>query len=173
MVLWSDHGYQLGEKQAFHKFTPWERSMHVPLMVAGPDITAGIVDEPVSLVDMAPTVMRIAEQEIPDQFSGQDLSPLIYDTKGETRGYANGVWINTQGTTKDYRMVLTSRTKEHRYIFYWDGSEELYDHRVDPYEHTNLLLDVGEDISPDLQAIREAFLDRLPMDIEEPTRLRN
>ena len=70
-------------------------------------------------------------------------------------------------------MVLSSRNATHRYIFYWDGSEELYDHTTDPYEHNNLLKDVGEDAPPDLQAIRESLMDHLPYDIAEPTRTAN
>lgn len=170
LILWSDHGYQLGEKLAFHKFTPWERSLRVPVMVAGPDIAAGTIDEPISLVDLAPTLMTLAGEPIPDQFTGQDLAPLLHDTPAETRGYATSIWLNTDKETLDYRMVLSSRTRDHRYIFYWDGGEELYDHRVDPYEHNNLLKDIGEDAPEDLQAIREAFMDRLPFDVEEPTR---
>ena len=170
VVLWSDHGYQLGEKLAFHKFTPWERSLRVPVMVAGPDIDAGTIEEPISLIDLAPTLMSLTGQPIPDQFSGQDLTPLLHDKPMETRGFATSVWLNTDKETKDYRMVLSSRSADHRYIFYWDGSEELYDHRVDPYEHNNLLKDVGEDVPPDLQAIRESFMDRLPFDVADPTR---
>jgi arylsulfatase A-like enzyme len=169
VILWSDHGYQLGEKLAFHKFTPWERSLRVPVMIAGPDIETGTIDEPISLVDLAPTIMQLAGKIIPNQFSGQNLTPLLYDEPCELRGYATSIWLNTDKQTKDYRMVLSSRTADHRYIFYWDGSEELYDHRVDPYEHNNLLKDVGEDAPPDLQAIREAFMDRLPFDVAEPT----
>jgi arylsulfatase A-like enzyme len=99
-MLWSDHGYQLGEKLAFHKFTPWERSLRVPVMVAGPDIKPSIIDEPISLIDLAPTLMTLAGQPIPDQFSGQDLAPLLNDEPCETRGYATAVWLNTDKETK-------------------------------------------------------------------------
>jgi len=61
IVLWSDHGWQLGEKLAFRKFTLWERALRVPLFVAGPGIKSGRVKEPVSLVDVAPTILSMME----------------------------------------------------------------------------------------------------------------
>jgi len=53
LVLWSDHGWQLGEKLMFRKFSLWERALRVPLMIAGPTITPTTIDIPVSLVDLA------------------------------------------------------------------------------------------------------------------------
>lgn len=170
VVLWSDHGYQLGEKLAFHKFTAWERSLRVPVMVAAPDIEPGEIDHPISLVDLPSTLMALAGEPIPGPFSGQDLTPLLYDEPAELQDHANAIWLHTDKETRDYHVVLTSRTHTHRYLFFWDGSEELYDHRDDPYEHNNLLKD-GVDTAPqDVQDIRLAFLDRLPEDIARPTR---
>lgn len=165
LILWSDHGYQLGEKLAFHKFTLWERALRVPLMIAGPDIEPAHSDEPVSLIDIAPTVLALTGQPKAEQFSGQDLTPILLGKPEPMRGFAGSVWTQD---AKDglAQTALTTRTRSHRYIFYWDGSEELYDHRVDPFEHNNLLLDGGND--PEIQRLREMFLAMLPEDMAEP-----
>ncbi|WP_069299795.1 sulfatase [Neptunicoccus sediminis] len=165
LLLWSDHGYQLGEKLAFHKFTLWERSLRVPLMIAGPQIAAGRYDEPVSLIDIAPTLMAVAGQPPVPQFSGQNLLPLL---KGETaamRGYAGSVWTQ-QSKEGLAQTALSLRSATHRYIFYWDGSEELYDHQRDPFEHDNLL--AGGTGNARALALREEFMALLPEDMAEP-----
>ena len=157
MVLWSDHGYQLGEKLTFHKFTLWERALRVPLMFAGPGVSAGHSDEPVSLIDIAPTLMARAGIEKPEQFSGQDLSPVLEGKSEPLRGYASSAWgLGFEGNSP--RIALTSRTRTHRYIFYWDGTEELYDHRTDPFEHHNLIYDRG--------TVRHAEIDRLRAELQ-------
>lgn len=165
LILWSDHGYQLGEKLAFHKFTLWERALRVPLMIAGPGIMPARTDEPVSLIDIAPTMMALAGQAKVDQFSGQDLTPLLHGETKLMRGYAGSVWTQ-DSPDGSAQTALSTRTRTHRYIFYWDGSEELYDHRTDPFEHNNLLLNGSKD--PDIQRLRELFLAMLPEDMAEP-----
>ena len=54
IVLWSDYGWQFGEKLAFRKFTLWERALRVPLMIAGPGVVKGESREPISLLDLYP-----------------------------------------------------------------------------------------------------------------------
>ena len=77
IVLWSDHGWQFGEKLAFRKFTLWERALRVPLIFAGGGLPPRTVRAPVSLVDVAPTVMSLLGQPVPKAFSGQDLAPTV------------------------------------------------------------------------------------------------
>lgn len=163
VVLWSDHGWQFGEKLAFRKFSLWERALRVPLMFAGPDITAGRSSEPVSLIDIAPTLFSRAGLPRPVQFSGQDLSPILQDTPQPMRGTAVASW-GRKFTTDSPQMAFSVRSRTHRYIFYWDGGEELYDHRYDPYEHVNLMLDP----TPETAAIVEKLQSALEFDLAEP-----
>ena len=154
MVLWSDHGYQLGEKLAFHKFTLWERALRVPLMFAGPGITPGVSDEPVSLIDIAPTLTARAGLAQPEQYSGQDLSPVLESRPAELRGHSISAWGRGFDTGAP-QIALSVRTRTHRYIFYWDGTEELYDHRTDPYEHNNLIHDPGDVSAAEISSLRQ------------------
>ncbi len=171
VVLWSDHGWQLGEKLAFRKFTLWERSLRVPLMIAGAGTAPNRTAEPTSLTDIAPTLFAQLDLPIPDDFEGQDLSPLLTDSTAELRGNAVAVWgkgFRTDGP----QLAMSARSRTHRYILYWDGTEELYDHSSDPFEHNNLLSDPLADLPDTLETIREDLQMMLPMDFADPIKKR-
>ena len=130
VVLWSDHGWSLGEKFHWKKFALWEECTRVPLVFMGPGITPGSCDKVVSLLDIYPTLASICGAPVPHMIDGIDLSPLLADP-----------------ATPWHRPVLTTqggsnhaiRTQRWRYIRYSDGGEELYDHTKDPGEHRNLV----------------------------------
>src|SRR3546814_12608320 len=65
IVLWSDHGYHLGEKQHWEKFALWEKTTHVPFIIVAPGITrpGSICSQPVSLVDIYPTLLELSSEE--------------------------------------------------------------------------------------------------------------
>jgi len=137
IVLWSDHGWHLGEKQHWGKWTGWERSTRVPLIIVqardGNDARAGTrCAQPVGLVDLYPTLSELCALETPEDLDGRSLVPLLLDPNAETG--------RAVVTTFDKGNV-TLRTNRWRYIHYSDGSEELYDHAADPNEWRNL----GED----------------------------
>ena len=57
IVLWSDHGYRMGEKGAFAKHALWEEATNAPLMFAGPNLPEGkVIDEPVEMLSIYPIV---------------------------------------------------------------------------------------------------------------------
>lgn len=129
VVLWSDHGWSLGEKFHWKKHALWEECTRVPLVVAGPDIEPGPCDRVVSLNNIYPTLARIMGAELHDRVAGHDLGPLLQ--------HPSMRWdhpcITSQGPGNH-----ALRTDRWRYIRYEDGTEELYDHDVDPGEHVNL-----------------------------------
>lgn len=95
VILWSDHGFHLGEKFHWRKFTFWEQSVKVPFYIKSPSIAAGDVDDEVSLLDMAPTLLDLAGLPAEPQFEGVSLlsgrSPVeIYYDKGRAT-VANGL----------------------------------------------------------------------------------
>jgi len=150
IVLWSDHGWQLGEKLAFRKFTLWERALRVPLIFAGGDIPQHKVTAPVSLVDVAPTILGLMGVEPSAEFSGQDVTPSLMGTGRPARPYAPSIW--GVGFKKDVpRLAYSVRTEKYRYIRYWNGGSELYDHEVDPFEHVNLM----KSTDPAVQTVAE------------------
>lgn len=130
VVLWSDHGWHLGEKEHWRKFTLWERSTRVVLIVAGPGIASGRrCDAPVSLLDVYPTLCDLAGLPVRDELEGDSLAPLLETPDAE--------W-NRPAVTTFRRGEHAVRDRRFRYIRYADGSEELYDHSKDPQEWHNL-----------------------------------
>jgi arylsulfatase A-like enzyme len=130
IVLWSDHGYHMGEKNTFQKQSLWERSSHVPLVIAGPNVQGGRrCDRIVSLLDMYPTLLEMCGLPGNPQNEGRSLVPLL-DNPDQEWPYPAIV-----GWKKNSFAVQNER---YRYIRYGDGSEELYDHQNDPNEWTNL-----------------------------------
>jgi arylsulfatase A-like enzyme len=134
VVLWSDHGWQFGEKNHWSKFTLWERATRVTLVLAGPGIVEGReTDAPVNLLDLYSTIAQLAGLEVPvGQLEGRDLGPLLRDP--------DATWDHTSLTTYGSKNH-SIRSRRWRYIRYEDGSEELYDHDADPNEWTNLATD--------------------------------
>ncbi|KPM30779.1 Sulfatase [Croceitalea dokdonensis DOKDO 023] len=133
IVLWSDHGYRLGEKGTFAKHALWNTATKVPLVFAGPKLPNGrIVEEPVELLSIYPTLLEICGLPTNDSNEGSSLVPLIQGKKLEHASVA----ITTFGMNNH-----TVKTKRYRYIRYEDGGEELYDHKTDPNEFHNLAAD--------------------------------
>ena len=71
-VVTSDHGYMLGERRDIGKFELREVALQVPLFIAGPGITPRLVPDPVSLVDLYPTLCGLAGLAAPPHCEGQD-----------------------------------------------------------------------------------------------------
>jgi choline-sulfatase len=133
VVLWSDHGWHLGEKGITGKNTLWERSTRVPLIVAGPGVAEGArCGRPVELLDLYPTLSELCGLPPRGGLEGHSLVPQLKDAQAPRPWPA--VTTHNQGNH-------AVRSERWRYIRYADGSEELYDHRDDPDEWTNLAKD--------------------------------
>ena len=136
IVLWSDHGWHLGEKEHWGKWTAWERSTRVPLILVPPNTQSARYskagarcDQPVSLIDLYPTLMDVCGVEAPNGLHGQSLADLLRDPAQETERVV--VTMFDEGNS-------SVRSKRWRYIRYKDGNEELYDMIDDPHEWVNL-----------------------------------
>ncbi len=130
IVLWSDHGFHLGEKMHWAKRTLWEESTRVPMMIVGPELPAGHqTTKPVGLIDIYPTLIDLCSLPPKTGLDGISLKPLLTATEAEWDRPA----ITTFGPNNH-----SLRSERWRYIRYDDGSEELYDHDKDPRERTNL-----------------------------------
>lgn len=130
IVLWSDHGYHLGEKGISGKNSLWERSTRVPLIFAGPGVTrAARCTRPAELLDIYPTLLELAGLPARDNLEGHSLVPQLKDASAPRPWPA--ITTHNQGNH-------AIRDEAWRYIRYADGSEELYDLASDPNEWTNL-----------------------------------
>ena len=151
VVVTSDHGWNMGEKDWLFKMSLWEESCRVPLIVRAPGISrAGKkAGHPVSLVDLYPTLVDLCGLEGNTRkndkgapLDGHSMRPFLEDPE-------NGAW---DGPDAVLSMVYSGgehakisemqhysvRTRDFRYVRYNNGYEELYDHRKDPYEWDNL-----------------------------------
>jgi len=129
IVLWSDHGWALGEKQRWAKRALWERETHVPMIVAGPGIEeARRCEQPAGLIDLYPTLCDLCGLEQPQQLEGQSLMPQLEDVRTGRRPVVITFFENNHAV----------RSRRWRYIRYSNGAEELYDHESDPHEWHNL-----------------------------------
>ncbi len=133
VVLWSDHGWHLGEKGITGKNSLWERSTRVPLVFAGPGVAkGGRCAKPAELLDLYPTLAELCGLSARDGLEGHSLVPQLRDAK------AARPWPAVTTHNQNNHAV---RSERWRYVRYADGSEELYDHRGDPNEWTNLARD--------------------------------
>ena len=151
IILWSDHGYHLGDKNACVKFTLWEKANHVPLIVVAPGITrpGTMINRPVSLLDIYPTLIDLAGLPAKESLDGVSLVPLLKNPQAAWNRPA----LMTQGAGNH-----AVRSDRWRYIRYKDGTEELYDHENDPWEWKNLAGD------PELSAVIAEHKKWLPED---------
>jgi arylsulfatase A-like enzyme len=131
VVVWSDHGYHMGEKLHLQKFTLWERGTRVPLLIRVP----GTFDDgqrfepPVSLLDLGPTINELCGVEPHAPYDGASLLPFI----GEPALAAERPPVTTWHAGNH-----AVRRGAWRYIRYQTGEVELYDQARDPDELTNL-----------------------------------
>ena len=130
VVLWSDHGWHLGEKLITGKNSLWDRSTRVPLIFAGPGVRPqAVCREPAELLDIYPTLAALCGLPAPADQEGHSLLPQLQDPETPRP------WPAITTHNHDNHGV---RTRDWRYIRYADGSEELYDMQQDPREWHNL-----------------------------------
>ncbi len=129
IVLWSDHGWHLGEKHHWHKSTLWEEATRVPLIIVAPGLKPGVCDRPVSLLDIYPTLMELTGFDVDMSFDGVSIVPLLRNPRAE--------W-DRPAVIEFRRGNAAVRSDRYRYIRYRNGGEELYDHLTDPHEWYNL-----------------------------------
>ncbi len=138
VVLWSDHGWHLGEKQHWQKFTAWRVCTRVPLVIRVPKGTPGLPEgtqpgssnRPVSLLSLAPTLLELAELPANDNHHGPSLLPLLRNPEA--------AWPHVTLTHLEQPGGFALSAQRFRYIRYPGGDEELYDIKNDPHEWSNL-----------------------------------
>ena len=152
IVLWSDHGYRLGEKGTFAKHALWEEATNAPLMFAGPGLPEGkVISSAAEMLSIYPTLLELCGLPSYDKNEGSSLVSVMQG-KENTERYA----ITTFGMNNH-----AVRSDHFRFIQYEDGMQELYDHKEDPFEWTN------EASNNKYQITRELLTDELPVKNEK------
>ena len=138
VVIWSDHGWQLGEKMHWRKFALWENLIRTVMMMKVPEglksmpegsAKGKIITDLTSLLDIYPTLIDLAGLPARPDLDGISLKPLL--------GKGNNNTDRSIITTYDF-ADYSVRYKNWHYINYVDGSEELYNLTADPNEWHNL-----------------------------------
>lgn len=139
VVLWSDHGWHLGEKQHWQKYTAWRACTRVPLIIRVPSGAPGLplgtkaaakVTRPVNLLSLFPTLLQLSGLPADEQHDGRSLVPLLREPQ-LAWPYPSITYLAEPGS-------FSASGHRWRYIRYANGDEELYDIESDPYEWSNL-----------------------------------
>lgn len=140
VILWGDHGWNLGEHSLWCKHSCFEVSMRVPLLVRAPGIAGGTrVSGLAEMIDVYPTLCELAGVPVPEgQLAGSSLAARLRDPSAA--GKASAVGRFQEGDT--------IRTERYRFTEYShpDGSviaRMLYDHDTDPAENRNVAGDAA------------------------------
>ena len=165
VIVTSDHGFHLGEKEYVFKNSLWEESTRVPLVIRAPGLSRSGTDvgHPVSLIDLYPTLVDLCslkgDTRRNDQgrpLDGHSLRPFIEDPESTTWDGPDGaLTVVGGGWTPHSRHHWSYRTRRWRFIRYSNGQEELYDHDTDPGEGINLATSTAHD------RIRKSLSDEL------------
>ena len=134
VVLWGDHGWNLGDHTLWCKHSCFESSMHSPLIVRAPGIKGGTVTRGLTeFIDVYPTLCDLAGLPKPGHLQGDSFVSLLHDPNKTWKTAAVG----------RFQSGDTIRTDQHRFTQYSAPSGKpvsrmLYDHTRDPLENTNV-----------------------------------
>jgi iduronate 2-sulfatase len=151
VVLWSDHGFLLGEHAIWGKHCLYERALNSPLMIRAPGLrqpgaaSAALVET----VDLLPTLADLCGLPAPADLDGRSLRPQLADPAAPTTKLAHSFWTGGERTVRNARWRLTVDGS--------GGRAELFDYQTDPQETRNVAAAHPETVRELL-----AELDRIP-----------
>lgn len=160
VAVTADHGEGLGDHGAsFHGTNLSQSQIHVPLVLAGPDIVPGRHAEATGLIDVAPTLLELAGFEVPTELEGRSLAELLRGRRPSGEGYAFAAMIRDRSVAEERVALIRGRWK----LVRGPNGLELYDLEADPGEQRNL---AGS--SPELAILRQLLRDRQRLDERSP-----
>jgi arylsulfatase K len=152
IIFSSDHGEMAGEQNQVLKRTMFEPSIHVPLVVAGPDCVRGeTYDTPVSIVDLYPTILELAgiryedacgsvsadKASLPDAPVGETLVPQFTSMAPRSRDWAFAEYHGDRCLTGTYMI----RRGSWKYVRYEGFAPQLYNIDNDRWEEHDIARD--------------------------------
>lgn len=153
VVLWGDHGWNLGDHTYWNKHSTFESSMRVPLLVRAPGITGGTHTAGLTeSIDIYPSLCELAGLPVPETVEGKSFVPLLR--------FPNRPWA--KAAVGRYVRGDTIRTDRYRYTEYREDrgagprkSDMLYDHTTDPLENHNISQDPA--LAETVQALNQTL----------------
>lgn len=131
IIFSSDHGEMAGEHNQVLKRTMFEPSIHVPLIVSGPEVRRGAsVETPVSLIDLYPTLMDMAGAKGRADADGESLMPQLTEGAVRSRDWAFAEYNGDRCNTGVYML----RRGRFKYIHHEGYPAQLFDLSTDPWE---------------------------------------
>ncbi len=168
VIYVSDHGEMLGDHYLFRKSLPYDGSLRVPLIVTGPDIARDtVVDAPVAVQDLMPTILELAGLPIPEAVDACSLAPVLRGETFDPRPFVHSEFaevapmprsrgLPTEGNVAfetGWHALTDGHTK---YIWFAEsGREQLFDLDHDPGECRDL------SVRPDMAERLGHWRDRL------------
>ena len=148
IILWGDHGWKLGEHDAWCKHSTVENDTHAPLIIATPKMASAgkYANALVEFVDIYPTLAELAGLPLPKTLEGTSMKPLLEDPKlaGESAAFSQ----YPRNKDKKNLMGYSMRADRYRFTCWVDKNDhtkvdaiELYDHQTDPEENKNIAND--------------------------------
>ena len=140
VLFCADHGEMLGDHYLWRKSVPYEPSARVPLLIRAPDRYglqhSAVIDAPVSLEDVMPTLLELADVPIPPTVEGRSLIPLLRGESVDWRPYLH----------IEHAPLHHSLTDAKTKYIWWvrDGREQLFDLTSDPLERHDLASDTRQ-----------------------------
>jgi arylsulfatase A-like enzyme len=131
VIVTSDHGYQLGEQKTWAKYNQWQRANRIPLLIRVPGLNPGVCHEPVSSLDIYPTLMDLCGLTAPHELDGNNLKSLLYNVYQDQNRIVH--MSSTDGSS-----YSISRDKRYYYVNVKDGSDKLYDMYEDENQWRNV-----------------------------------
>lgn len=164
IVLWGDHGWQLGEHGLWHKHTNFEIAARAPLLISAPKSkTAGMSCEaPVEFVDVYPTLVELCGLPPAANINGASLKKFIDDPSALSADVAISQYPRNDPATGTPLMGYSIRDNRWRATFWRDRNgpkiiaTELYDELNDPTESVSLA------DKPEHKALLESLATHLP-----------
>ena len=139
VVLWSDHGWHLGEHTMFGKMSNFEIATRSPLIIRVPDITSEgkTLNQLTESIDIYPTLAELCGLDYPDNLDGESIVDVLKNPQINGQTFARSFYYRNQALGK------TIRTKRYRIVRWATENDstvgvELYDHQLDPNENINI-----------------------------------
>jgi iduronate 2-sulfatase len=159
IILWSDHGWHLGEHSAWGKMTNFEIATRVPMIISAPGISPARTGTIAELVDLYPTLCELTGIRPPKHLEGESLMNALRNPKATDDSIALSQYARF-GTkymgrairTQRYRFVRWNEKKSGKLV-----ATELYDHHDDPGESRNLATEEAELVKSLTQQLQAAF----------------